>query len=164
MRCATATKQGEEAAEKCGVNFKMCFCATWPPMAQGGQWLLYMGWGGGRWSLRFVIAFTGDSTSSTRWAKTETQLVVSLPPPNFRSSLLLILLLFLCFALLHSLCLLDLPVSSTQLVVARGRRRWRRRWGTNGPLLFWHVYGVHTTHTHTHRHIRTRKQHSRYCV
>lgn len=70
-------------------------------------------------------------------------------PHHFCSSLLLILLLLLCFALLHSLCLLDLPVSSTQLVVARGRRRWRRRWGTNGPLLFWHVYGVHNTHTHT---------------
>lgn len=37
--------------------------------------------------------------------------------------------------------------------VGKRETQWwwqRRRWGTNGPLLFWHVYGVHTTHTHRH--------------
>lgn len=149
MRCATATKQEEEASRKMWCKFQDVFLCHMATNGTGGSDYCIWGEERGRWSLRFVIAFTGDSTSSTRWAKTETQLVVYLPPPHFCSSLLLILLLFLCFALLHSLCLLDLPVSSTQLVVARGRKRWRRRWGTNGPLLFWHVYGVHNTHTHT---------------
>jgi len=70
---------------KYGVNFKMYVFATCH-MAQ--SLFIRVEWDCIRWNRKmeegeqgvgdFVFAFTGDSTSSTRWAKTETQLVTFL--------------------------------------------------------------------------------------
>lgn len=156
MRCCTATKEGSRKMCVCGVNFKMCF----PPHGHMASSVREGCWGWGpvfevchclhRWQHKFNTLSENRNSAGCLIAYSSLSLSLSLSR--------LPILLYLSVALLHSLCLLDLPVSTHttewgQRGVGKRETQWwwqRRRWGTNGPLLFWHVYGVHTTHTRRH--------------
>lgn len=140
-------------------KFQDVFSTTWP------HGLISKGWcgGGAVWGLSLPSQVTAQVQHVERkqklsWLSHCLQLALSLSRSLFSLSY------SISVALLHSLCLLDLTVSTHSWVWTerdgkrQTQRRWRRRrWGTNGPLLFWHVYGVHTTHTETRTDTQTHK-------
>lgn len=150
MRCCTATKEGSR--KMCvWCKFQDVFSTTWPHGLISKRGVL----GSGGECLRFVIAFTGDSTSSTRWVKTETQLVVSLPTalPLFLCSPYLTLSLC-CFA--SFIMLIRFACQHTQLSEDReGLGKERRNDGgsdDDGARMdhcYFGMFMVCTPHTHT---------------
>lgn len=122
MRC-TATKGGR--SRKMWCKFQDVF-ATWPTSGPG-QAVTAMrrkrGDGDGGSSLPSQVTAQVQHVERKQklsWLSHSRSLLSSLSSPPQ----VLFYSFYFSVALLHSLCLLDLPVSSsTQLVVARGRRR-----------------------------------------
>lgn len=157
MRCDVVLQQ-KRAAEKCvcvWCEFQDVFSTTWPHGLISKRGVL--GMGASVWGLSLPSQVTAQ-VQHVEWKQKLSWLSHCLQLALPLSLSLLPILLYLSVALLHSLCLLDLPVSTHTTgcgqrgAVKRETQWWwqRRRWGTNGPLLFLHVYGVHTTHTRRH--------------
>lgn len=154
MRCCTATKEGSRKMCVCGVNFKMCF----PPHGHMASSVREGCWGWGpvfevchclhRWQHKFNTLSENRNSAGCLIAYSSLSLSLSLSSPYFTLSLCC----FASFIMLIRFACQHTQLSEDREGLGKETQWWwqRRRWGTNGPLLFLHVYGVHTTHTRRH--------------